>query len=95
MNVDCLLDAVQALVADCDHPALRKIKNIDAFVNRCKLLFGYFKKGENLRRLLSHCISTETILGQLRYAKFNISPGFINLFFMTHLDPDVDSDLGY
>ncbi len=37
------MDAVQALVADCDHPALRKIKNIDAFVNRCKLLFGYFK----------------------------------------------------
>merc|ERR1719249_193564 len=34
INVDCLLDAVQALVADCDHPAIRKIKNIDAFVNR-------------------------------------------------------------
>ena len=34
--MDCLLDAVQALVADCDHPAIRKIKNIDAFVNRCK-----------------------------------------------------------
>ena len=37
VNVDCLLDAVQALVSDCDHPAIRKIKNIDAFVNRCKL----------------------------------------------------------
>ena len=36
INVDCLLDAVQALVADCDHPAIRKIKNIDAFVNRCE-----------------------------------------------------------
>ena len=36
INVDCLLDAVQALVSDCDHPAIRKIKNIDAFVNRCK-----------------------------------------------------------
>ena len=24
INVDCLLDAVQALVADCDHPAIRK-----------------------------------------------------------------------
>ena len=34
--MDCLLDAVQALVSDCDHPAIRKIKNIDAFVNRCK-----------------------------------------------------------
>ena len=36
VNVDCLLDAVQAMVSDCDHPAIRKIKNIDAFVNRCK-----------------------------------------------------------
>ena len=38
INVDCLLDAVQALVADCDHPAIRKIKNIDAFVNRCEII---------------------------------------------------------
>ena len=38
INVDCLLDAIQALVADCDHPAIRKIKNVDAFVNRCKFL---------------------------------------------------------
>ena len=36
INVDCLLDAVQSLVADCDHPAIRKIKNIDAFVSRCE-----------------------------------------------------------
>ena len=35
LNVDCLLDAVQSLVADCDHPALRKIKNVDSFVSRC------------------------------------------------------------
>lgn len=34
VNVDCLLDAVQSLVADCDHPAIRKIKNIDSFINR-------------------------------------------------------------
>ena len=37
INVDCLLDAVQGLVADCDHTAIRKIKNVDAFVSRCKL----------------------------------------------------------
>ncbi len=36
LNVDCLLDAVQSLVADCDHTAIRKIKNIDAFTVRCK-----------------------------------------------------------
>ena len=36
INVDCLLDAVQSLVADCDHTAIRKIKNVDAFVSRCK-----------------------------------------------------------
>ena len=38
INVDCLLDAVQALVSDCDHPAIRKIKNVDAFVNRCEFI---------------------------------------------------------
>ena len=36
INVDCLLDTAQALVNDCDHPAIRKIKNIDAFVQRCE-----------------------------------------------------------
>ena len=36
LNVDCLLDAVQSLVGDCDHPAIRKIKNVDAFVSRCE-----------------------------------------------------------
>lgn len=36
INVDCLLDAVQSLVADCDHTTIRKIKNIDAFASRCK-----------------------------------------------------------
>ena len=37
INVDCLIDAVQNIMSDCDHPAIRKIKNIDAFVSRCKL----------------------------------------------------------
>ena len=36
INVDCLIDAVQNIMSDCDHPAIRKIKNIDAFVSRCK-----------------------------------------------------------
>merc|ERR1719507_2678622 len=34
INVDCLLDAVQSVVDDCDHPAIRKIKNVDSFVTR-------------------------------------------------------------
>jgi serine/threonine protein kinase len=34
LNVDCLLDATLALIADSDHTAIRKIKNIDAFVSR-------------------------------------------------------------
>ena len=34
INVDCLLDAVQSLVADCDHTNIRKIKNIDTFTSR-------------------------------------------------------------
>ena len=42
INVDCLLDAVQSVVADCDHPAIRKIKNVDAFVSRCKNPSSFF-----------------------------------------------------
>ncbi|CAB4065179.1 ROCK1 [Lepeophtheirus salmonis] len=34
INVDCLIDTVQSLVADCDHPVIRKIKNIDSFVRK-------------------------------------------------------------
>lgn len=33
-NVDCLLDTVQALVADCDHPSVKRMKNIEAYTNR-------------------------------------------------------------
>ncbi|KAI4464751.1 myotonic dystrophy s/t kinase-related [Holotrichia oblita] len=33
-NVDCLLDTVQALYADCDHPAIKKLKNIEVYTNR-------------------------------------------------------------
>lgn len=34
IHVDGLLDAVQALVMDCNSPALRRMKNIDSFLNR-------------------------------------------------------------
>lgn len=34
INVDGLLDTVQALYLDCDHPALRRIKNIESFLQR-------------------------------------------------------------
>ena len=50
INVDCLIDAVQNIMSDCDHPAIRKIKNIDAFVTRCKQRFQYF-----YTYLLIHC----------------------------------------
>ena len=40
-NIDCLLDTVQALVADCDHPSVKRMKNIEAYMNRCK--FSDFK----------------------------------------------------
>ncbi|XP_034235222.1 rho-associated protein kinase 2 isoform X1 [Thrips palmi] len=33
-NVDCLLDTVQALVSDCDHPSVKRMKNIEAYMNR-------------------------------------------------------------
>ncbi|KAL1475264.1 hypothetical protein MTO96_037419 [Rhipicephalus appendiculatus] len=32
IHVDGLLDAVQALVMDCNSPALRRMKNIDSFL---------------------------------------------------------------
>lgn len=35
-NLDSLLDTVQALVADCDHPSVKRMKNIEAYMNRCK-----------------------------------------------------------
>nr|XP_027203207.1 rho-associated protein kinase 1-like [Dermatophagoides pteronyssinus] len=34
LNIDGLLDCVQALVIDCNHPALRRIKNIDLFLQK-------------------------------------------------------------
>lgn len=43
-NIDCLLDTVQALVTDCDHPSVKRMKNIEAYMNRCKFynyIFNY------------------------------------------------------
>lgn len=37
-NVDCLLDTVTALVADCDHESIKRLKNIEAYASRCKLI---------------------------------------------------------
>lgn len=34
IHIDGLLDAIQALVMDCNSPALRRMKNIDSFLNR-------------------------------------------------------------
>ncbi|XP_022180412.1 rho-associated protein kinase 2 isoform X1 [Myzus persicae] len=33
-NVDSLLDTVQALVADCENPAVKRMKNVEAFMHR-------------------------------------------------------------
>ncbi|XP_047986913.1 rho-associated protein kinase 2 [Leguminivora glycinivorella] len=33
-NVDSLLDTVAALVSDCDHPAIRRMKNVEAYTSR-------------------------------------------------------------
>lgn len=38
-NIDSLLDTVQALYTDCDHPAIRKLKNVEMYLNRCKFDF--------------------------------------------------------
>lgn len=37
-NVDSLLDTVTALVADCDHESIKRLKNIEAYTSRCKLI---------------------------------------------------------
>ncbi|XP_050309510.1 rho-associated protein kinase 1 [Anthonomus grandis grandis] len=33
-NIDSLLDTVQALYTDCDHPAIKKLKNFEVYLNR-------------------------------------------------------------
>ncbi|XP_050529060.1 rho-associated protein kinase 1 isoform X3 [Daktulosphaira vitifoliae] len=33
-NVDSLLDTVQALVADCENPAVKRMKNVEAYIHR-------------------------------------------------------------
>ncbi len=66
INVDCLLDAVQSLVGDCDHPAIRKIKNIDAFVSRCKkYLISTAHLGECVTHstVSSHCRQQDLLFG--------------------------------
>ncbi|KAL9885164.1 rho associated coiled-coil containing protein kinase isoform 4-T4 [Glossina fuscipes fuscipes] len=37
-NVDCLLDTVTALVNDCDHESLKRLKNIEAYATKYKSL---------------------------------------------------------
>lgn len=41
LTVDCLLDCIQALVTDCNHPALKRLKNIDLFLQRYERLSSF------------------------------------------------------
>lgn len=41
LTIDCLLDCIQALVTDCNHPALRRLKNIDLFLQRYLTLSSF------------------------------------------------------
>lgn len=41
-NVDGLLDTVVALVSDCDHPAIRRMKNVEAYTSRCEYISHIF-----------------------------------------------------
>lgn len=38
-NIDSLLDTVQAICTDCDYPAVKKIKNVEVYMNRCKYVW--------------------------------------------------------
>lgn len=40
-NIDSLLDTVQAICTDCDYPAVKKIKNVEVYMNRCKYFMNY------------------------------------------------------
>ena len=35
-NVDSLLDTVTALVQDCNHESLKRMKNLEAYATKCK-----------------------------------------------------------
>lgn len=39
-NIDSLLDTVQALYTDCDHAAIRRLKNVEVYLNRCKYIYS-------------------------------------------------------
>lgn len=41
LTIDCLLDCIQALVTDCNHPALKRLKNIDLFLQRYEKLASF------------------------------------------------------
>lgn len=45
LNADCLLDAVQSMVYDSDHPTIKRMKNVEAFINR------YAKVADEISRL--------------------------------------------
>lgn len=49
-NVDSLLDTVIALIADCNHETIKRLKNIEAYTNRCKLkiLVQYLFKSNSM-----------------------------------------------
>lgn len=47
----CCQDCLQALVVDCNHPNVRRTKNVDLFLQRCKLAILY------LRQILNFCFS--------------------------------------
>ncbi|XP_051511336.1 rho-associated protein kinase 2-like isoform X2 [Myxocyprinus asiaticus] len=44
LNLESLLDSVTALALDLNHPALRKNKNIDAFLNRYEKAVGHLRE---------------------------------------------------
>lgn len=41
-SVDSLLDTVTALISDFDHDSLKRLKNIEAYANRCKFTMFAF-----------------------------------------------------
>lgn len=60
INVDGLLDSITALVADVDHPAIRRNKNVESFINR----YGKVVNMVNTQRLRGDDFEVVKVIGR-------------------------------
>ena len=68
LTIDCLLDCIQALVTDCNHPALKRLKNIDLFLQRYEKLSSFIVDN----RLKSSDFDVIKTIGRGAFGKVNL-----------------------